>query len=91
MKKEYKNFPAGGRKIPGRRGSMSRKPDPEIIKIPVRLIREGTIGDCPYCGSTTVRRFIWFGKRIGCISPRCQGYYKKFNGKYKEKIMEECI
>lgn len=49
-----------------------------------RIIREGTIGDCPYCQSTTVRRFGWFGKKIGCINPKCKGYYKKFENDRKE-------
>jgi hypothetical protein len=42
-----------------------------------RLIREGTIGDCPICKSTTIKRFIWFGRSIGCIQPLCKNYYKK--------------
>ena len=51
--------------------------DLEYPKPPIgRLIREGTIGDCPYCGSTTVKRWIWFGKIIGCINPGCSKYYK---------------
>ena len=41
------------------------------------LIQEGTIGDCPKCGSTTIKRFIWFGQSIGCIQPECENYYKK--------------
>jgi hypothetical protein len=43
---------------------------------PCRLIREGTMGDCPNCGSTTVKRWIWFGKIIGCINPECINYEK---------------
>ena len=41
-----------------------------------RIIREGTIGDCPKCHSTTIKRFIWFGIKIGCIQPECENYYK---------------
>jgi len=63
-------------------GYTTPKPQPsmkdlEYPKPPIaRIIREGTIGDCPYCGSTTVKRWIWFGKIIGCINPKCPKYYK---------------
>ena len=40
------------------------------------LVKEGTIGDCPKCYSTTIKRFIWFGKSMGCIQPKCDNYYK---------------
>lgn len=50
------------------------KPPPVLVG---RLIREGTIGDCPKCHSTTIKRFIWFGQSIGCIQPKCSNYYKK--------------
>lgn len=46
-----------------------------------RRIREGTMGTCPNCHSTEQRRFNWiffrFGKKIGCINPDCENYYKK--------------
>jgi hypothetical protein len=42
-----------------------------------RIIREGTIGDCPHCGSTSIKRWVWFGKIIGCINPSCSNYYYK--------------
>ena len=42
-----------------------------------RIIREGTIGDCLKCHSTTIKRFIWFGRKIGCIQPKCENYYYK--------------
>lgn len=57
----------------------------KIIKPPVRLIREGSIGDCPKCGSTTVKRFIWFGRRIGCINPECPFYHKRYNNAYRKR------
>lgn len=41
-----------------------------------RIIKEGTIGDCPKCKSTTIKRFIWFGRSIGCIHTECTNYYK---------------
>lgn len=48
-----------------------------IPPIPLpRLIREGTVGDCYKCNSTTIKRFIWFGRSIGCIQPNCENYYK---------------
>ncbi len=40
-----------------------------------RLITEGTIGDCPSCGSTTLKKWKWFGEKIGCIQPECENYY----------------
>jgi hypothetical protein len=63
-------------------GYTQPKPQPSIkdLEYPIIihpiLIREGTIGDCPNCGSTTVKRWIWFGKIIGCINPGCSKYYK---------------
>jgi len=44
---------------------------------PYRLIKEGTMGDCPHCGSTSIKRWVWFGKIIGCINPECTNYYYK--------------
>lgn len=41
-----------------------------------KLIKEGTIGTCHICGSTEIKRFIWFGESIGCIKPECKNYYK---------------
>jgi len=47
---------------------------------PSRIIKEGTMGSCPQCGSTEVRggllRFFGIGKMIGCIQPECENYYK---------------
>jgi len=52
----------------------------KVIKRPVvRLIREGTIGSCPECGSTEKRKYWVGGKKIGCISPDCKNYYKNGN------------
>ena len=48
-----------------------------VIKLPTRIIREGTSGTCPECGSTEKRKYWLGGKKIGCISPRCENYYKK--------------
>lgn len=46
------------------------------IKPSTKLVREGTIGTCPKCGSTEIKRFIWFGKSIGCINSKCENYYE---------------
>ena len=51
---------------------VSRKPKPPLTHI----IREGTIGTCPKCHSTEIKRFILFGKSIVCINPKCENYYK---------------
>jgi hypothetical protein len=61
-----------------------------------RVIREGTIGTCPECGSTEDRKynflFFSFGKKIGCINECCHNY--KFNKqrirKYKLKKLNKC-
>ena len=42
-----------------------------------RIIREGTVGDCPECHSTTIKKSIWSRKTIGCIQPKCINYYEK--------------
>ena len=41
------------------------------------IIMEGSIGSCPICHSSEVRRYWLFGKKIGCIQPECENYYKK--------------
>jgi len=41
----------------------------------IRIITEGTSGTCPICGSTEIKRFIFFGISIGCIQPKCERYY----------------
>jgi len=45
-----------------------------------RLILEGAIrwtGECPFCDSSTIKKYWWFGPIIGCIHPECKNYYKK--------------
>lgn len=60
------------------RSQLNEGVDPKkIIRLPMRLITEGTIGTCPECGSTEVRKYWLFGKKIGCVSPNCKKYYKK--------------
>jgi len=59
-----------------KKGKSMEKP-----KLPInRLIIEGTIGICPKCHSTEIRKhnflFLSFGKIIGCIHPKCENYYK---------------
>lgn len=52
----------------------------------VRLIREGTTGTCPKCGSTELKKyeflFIRFGENIGCIQPKCDNF---FDSKQKKR------
>ena len=48
-----------------------------VIKLPMKLIREGSLGTCPECGSTEVKKYRLFGEKIGCVSPNCKNYYKK--------------
>ena len=55
-----------------------------------RLIREGTTGDCPECGSTTLLKHEWFfvrwGDKIGCIQPSCENYYDSEQNKRERKL-----
>jgi hypothetical protein len=44
-----------------------------------RRIKEGTIGDCPICHSTTIKKYRWFGKSLGCIQPACPNFFIKKN------------
>ena len=43
-----------------------------------RIITEGTSGTCSICKSTEIKRFIFFGRSIGCIQPKCENYYKRY-------------
>jgi ssDNA-binding Zn-finger/Zn-ribbon topoisomerase 1 len=49
------------------------KPKPPLT----RIITEGTYGTCPICKSTEIKRFVFFGRSIGCIQPECERYYLK--------------
>jgi ssDNA-binding Zn-finger/Zn-ribbon topoisomerase 1 len=60
-----------------------------------RLIREGTVGDCPECGSTTVREnrmwdFFGIGEKVGCIQPKCDNYYQSIE-KNREKTINDVL
>lgn len=60
------------------------KPKPPVC----RIIREGTVGTCPKCGSTEDKKynFLWFsfGPKIGCINPECDNF--KYNKQRVRKI-----
>lgn len=70
--------------------------DNEIRRLPSRLVKEGTIGDCPNCGSTTLRKYEWpdswlalfgrWGKKIGCIQSECENYYNSTQNKRDRKL-----
>ena len=49
-------------------------PRPQLIG---RIVIEGTHGTCPKCRSTEIKKYKFFGKKLGCIQPRCENYYKK--------------
>jgi len=65
-----------------------REVEPKTIRLgaPVpepplsRIITEGTIGTCPECGSSEIKRWYGLGKPLGCIQPECKNYYKKQEG-----------
>jgi len=42
-----------------------------------RIIAEGMDGSCPKCHSSEKRKYWLGGKKIGCIQPECENYYKK--------------
>jgi len=49
----------------------------KVVKSPEpmsRVITEGLAGSCPKCGSTEVRKYGFFDKKIGCIQPECENY-----------------
>jgi len=54
-----------------------------------RIIKEGTYGSCPICGSTEEKKYFLFGPKIGCINPNCTNY--KFNTKRTRKLKLEKI
>jgi len=62
----------------------------KIIKLPSRLIREGTIGSCPKCGSTELHRYEWFffrfGEKIGCIQKECENYHNSLVNQRNKKL-----
>ena len=55
---------------------MSKEMDYDELSEPLnRLIKEGTIGDCPICLSTTEgKKWGFFGEDLGCIQPGCGNY-----------------
>ena len=56
------------------------KPKPPLS----RIIKEGTSGTCSKCHSTEIKRFILFGRSIGCIQPECENYHQKI--KFSTKL-----
>lgn len=57
----------------------------------LRLVKVGTIGDCPNCGSTTLKKHEWgifgrWGKNIGCIQPECENYHDSIQNKRDKKL-----
>jgi hypothetical protein len=50
---------------------MNEKPKPPSGAI----IIEGSLSRCPICNSTEKRN--WYFKKIGCINPDCENYYKR--------------
>ena len=54
---------------------VPKKPKPPLIC----LIREGTIGTCPKCHSTEIKRFILFAGALNIIIGRCPLFYFQIN------------
>ena len=58
-----------------------------------RIIKEGTIGDCPKCHSTRVRktklgRFFGIGEKGGCLQPKCDNYYRDIREETIDEILK---
>lgn len=50
---------------------------PDFPKPPIgRIISEGMGGNCPKCHSSEKRAWFGLGKKLGCIQPECENYYK---------------
>lgn len=59
--------------------NIPEKPKPPLSTI----IREGTVGTCPKCHSTEVRKRILglrIGKKIGCLQSECENFYLHSRG-----------
>jgi hypothetical protein len=54
-----------------------------------RIITEGTSGTCSICKSTEIKRFIFFGRSIGCIQPECENYYKRCKKIFPDEFDKE--
>lgn len=55
----------------------NEKKIPEPPRLMGRIITEGTLGTCPKCGSTEIKKYGFFGKKVGCIQPLCENYYNQ--------------
>lgn len=65
---------------------IPRPPNPPVGGI----IKEGNIGDCPICNSTTVKKYNFlifsFGKKIGCINHGCELYINSVDRNRDKKL-----
>lgn len=60
---------------------------PELPKPPIgMIIKDGSVGRCVRCGSSTKWKWLFFN--IGCIHPKCENYFEK-NEEAKRKLKEE--
>lgn len=74
---------------------MKKLQEPKLYS---RIIREGTIGECPVCHSTLHSRYflglIQMFKSDKCINPECPNYYKKGKKMRTDKerldLLEQC-
>ena len=48
---------------------------PNVSPENLEQLNEG-VPSCPKCRSTEIKRFILFGKSIGCVNPKCDNFYK---------------
>jgi len=51
-----------------------------------RVIREYTEGTCKICHSTEDKKYIIFGKKIGCINEQCPNYKNSTKNIRKRKL-----
>lgn len=50
------------------------------------IITPGRSNSCKICGSTTNRKYIFFGKILGCINPECPNFEYNTKKLRKEKL-----
>lgn len=43
----------------------------------IRIVKKDSMSFCSICHSSLVKKFVFFGKFIGCLQPLCPNYYKK--------------
>lgn len=56
----------------GKEGAVMSKP---VFPCGALIYETDIRQKCPKCGSSFKRKWIWLGRVLGCIQPRCENYY----------------